>query len=180
MELSELKSTWNTVETPEISAAEIKDMLSENKHPVLKGIRKQLTIEIIGWSAFLAFYYTMFDGDLKPLWINLLLILCVLLPIIHNLTGYHFSKHLVHGTTIQESLRNYLAKIKRYALISIILRQLYLTGLLLFFTYGLSLNVNKYVSLAIISLVFLIQLLLTYRIWAKRLTTLKNSLDTFS
>jgi len=179
MEFNELKSTWNTVRTPTISTTEIQAMLSENRHPVLKGIRKQLTIEIIGWCIFLSCYYTLFDGNLKPLWINILLVLSVLLPLIHNLMGYRFAKYLVHGANIHESLKNYLSKVKIYAIISIISRQIYLAGLLLFFTYGLSFTTSRYVLLAVISLVFLIQLLLSGRIWAKRLKNLGNAIAIF-
>ena len=179
MELNELKSTWNTVKTPTISTSEIQVMLSENKHPVLKGIRKQLTIEIIGWAIFLLCYYSMFDGNRKPLWVNILLISSVLLPVIHNLMGYRFSKFLVHGANIQESLENYLSKVKIYAIISIVSGQIYLTGLLLFFTYGLSFNASKYISLAVIIIIFLIQLVLSCTIWAKRLKNLENAITTF-
>jgi hypothetical protein len=180
MELNELKSTWNTVKTPTISTSEIQIMLAENKHPILKEIRKQLTIEIIGWFIFLMCFYSMFDGDKKPAWINILLILSVLLPIIHSLMGYRFAKYLVQGANIQESLKNYLAKVKIYAIISIISRQIYLTGLLLFFTFGLSFNTSKYILLAVIGLIFLIQLFISCKIWAKRLKTLGNSLQSFS
>ncbi len=179
MELNELKSTWNTVKTPAVSIKEIQMMLSENKHPVLKDIRKQLTIEIIGWSIFLACYYTMFEGDKKPVWINILLVLSILLPITHNLMGYRFSKYLVQGTNIQESLKNYLSKVKTYAIISILSRQIYLTGLLLFFIYGISFNTNKYLALAMIILIFLIQLVISCRMWATRLKNLGNTLQSF-
>jgi len=180
MEFNELKSTWNTVKTPEISPTEIQKMLSENRHPVLKNIRKQLTIEIIGWSISLICYYTMFDGDKKPVWINLLLVFSILLPVIHNLMGYRFAKYLVQGSNIQESLKNYLARVKRYAAISIISKQLFLIGLLLFFTYGLSFNTSKAISLVIIGVIFIIQLVLTYRIWAKRLVSLEKSINLLS
>lgn len=154
-------------------------MLSENKHPVLKDIRKQLTIEIIGWGIFLLCYYSMFDGDKKPVWINILLVLSILLPITHNLMGYRSAKYLVQGTNIHESLKNYLSKVKIYAIISIISRQIYLTGLLLFFTYGLSFNRSRYILLVAVLLIFLIQLIISCRIWAKRLKSLGNSLNSF-
>ena len=94
MELTELKQVWDTVEIPVKSTDDIKLMLSENNHPVLKKIRKQLTIEIIGWSVFLICYYSMFDGDHKPIWINIILVVSVLLPLIHNLLGYRLAKYL--------------------------------------------------------------------------------------
>lgn len=180
MEFNELKSTWKTVETPAVSITEIQSMLSENKHPVLKDIRKQLTIEIIGWCIFLMCYYSMFDGDKKPVWINILLILSILLPVVHSLMGYRFAKYLVKGTNIQESLKKYLSNVRIYAVISIISRQGYLIGLLLFFMYGLSLNTSKYIFLSVIGLIFLIQLLISCKIWGTRLKKLGNSLKSFS
>ncbi|KIO76122.1 hypothetical protein TH53_16735 [Pedobacter lusitanus] len=180
MELNDIKSTWNTTKTPEMSETAIQAMLSENKHPVLKGIRKQLTIELLGWGIFLSCYYTMFDGNLKPMWVNILLILSVLFPILHNLTGYRFAKYLIHGTSLRESLKNYLSKVKIYAVIAVISRQIYLTGLLLFFTYGLSFNTSRYLSLTVITLIFLVQLWLSVRLWTKRLNHLRNSLITFN
>ncbi|WP_316819199.1 hypothetical protein [Pedobacter nyackensis] len=180
MEFNELKSTWNALKTPEVSTTEIQSMLSENRHPVLKDIRKQLTIEIIGWGIFLACYYSMFDGDKKPVWINVLLCLSILIPIIHNLMGYRFAKYLVQGTSIQESLKNYLSKVKVYAIVSVVSRQIYLLGLLFFFTYSINFNAGKYTLLGVIGLVFLIQFVIICRIWVKRLKSLGDSLKSFS
>lgn len=180
MELAELKYTWDTIKTPVKSTDDIKLMLSENRHPVLKKIRKQLTIEIIGWSVFLICYYTMFDGDRKPIWINVILIVSVLLPLIHNLMGYRFAKYLVNGVTIRESLKKYRSKVKVYSAVSITCHFFFVIGLLVFFTQGLSFNTKKYISLAIIILIFLIQLSLLYRLWAKRLKKLENAVSIFS
>ena len=180
MELTELKQVWDTVEIPVKSTDNIKLMLSENNHPVLKKIRKQLTIEIIGWSVFLICYYSMFDGDHKPMWTNIILVVSVLLPLIHNLMGYRFVKYLVNGVTIKESLKNYLSKVKVYAIVSIICRVFFVIGLLVFFTYGLSFDTNKYISLAIIILIFLIQVLLLYKLWAKRLKMIEKAVAIFN
>ena len=179
MEFNELKATWNTVKTPQVPPKDIKKMLSENNHPVLKSIRKQLTIEIIGWSIFLVCYYTMFDGEKKTIWINMLLVIAILAPFIHSLMGYHFSKYLVWGTNIQEMLKNYLSKVKTYAIISIILRQIYLIGLLIFFSYGLSFNSNRYIVMCVIAIISVIQLVITCRLWKNRVKDLRNSFKSF-
>lgn len=179
MEFNELKSTWDAVKTPTISAIEIQNMLSENKHPVLKSLRKQFAIEIAGWLIFLAFYYSMLDGAEKPMWINLLLIFSILLPFVHNLMGYRLSKNLVYGSNIYESLKNFLSKVKTYAIVSIISRQIYLIGLLIFLTYGTNINSNKYLPLIIIISFFLIQLGVLSKIWRKRLKSLENTIATF-
>jgi hypothetical protein len=173
MELNELKNTWQQLKTPETATGEIGKMLSESSHPVLKGIRRQVLIEVVAWSVFILCYYTMFDGDTKPLWLNTVLIVSVLFPIVHNLAGYSFARYLVNGVTLKESLTIYLAKVKMYAAVSITSRLLLAIGFILFFSYGLSLNTTRYYSLAIIGSVFLLQLGALYRIWAKRLSALK-------
>jgi hypothetical protein len=175
MELDDLKNTWQNVKTPQISAGDIKAMLSENNHPVLKGIRMQVIIEVAAWSVFLLCYYTMFDGDAKPIWINVILVVSVLFPVIHNLMGYSFARYLVNGNSLKESLTIYLAKVKLYAAISISSRVLLAAGFIIFFTYGLSLNAARFYSLAIIGAIFLVQLFILYRIWAKRLSNIKTA-----
>ncbi|WP_437918676.1 hypothetical protein [Sphingobacterium sp. LRF_L2] len=179
MEFNQLKSTWDAVKTPSISAIEIRNMLSENKHPVLKALRKQLAIEITGWLIFIAVYYSMLDGAVKPLWINLSLIFSILLPFVHNLMGYRLSKNLIYGDNIQKSLRNFLSKVKVYAIVSIVSRQIYLVGLLLFLTYGISLNANKLLFLIIAISCFLIQFAVLSMIWKTRLKSLKKTITAF-
>ncbi|MBZ4188464.1 hypothetical protein [Niabella beijingensis] len=176
MEFDELKHNWDAVKTPVKSIEAIRAMLAENRHPVLKEIRKQLTLEIAGWSVFLLCYYTMFDGHLKPVWINLILIIAVLMPFIHNIMGYRFVKYLVDGKTIRESLEHYLVKMRVYAIVSIISRVLFMTGLLVFFTYGLGLNGKKYIFIIIVPLIFLFML---FRIWSGRLAKLKKQIAAF-
>lgn len=179
MELEDLKSSWNNLETPVKTPEEIKKMLLENNHPVLKGIRRQLALEIAGWSLFLICYYTMFDGDLKPLIINIILVLCALLPLIHNLMGYRFAKYLLKGTTIRQSIENYFSKVKKYALISILTRVLYASGLLLFLLYNIQFTTGKYFLLGGTVLFFGIQLYFLYLLWRRRLGQLERALTNF-
>lgn len=175
MELNELKNTWDAAATPVRTIEEVRSMLKENNHPVLKGVRRQMLMELAGWTLFLAGYYTMFDSNLKPLWVNILLVVSVLLPFIHNLMSYRFSKYLVNGVTVKESLIRYLARVKVYANVSLASRVLFMGGLLLFFLYGLKLDGWKYGLLGIILIVFLIQLFVLYRLWAARLKKLEKA-----
>jgi hypothetical protein len=180
MELDELKSEWNTVKPFSKTNEAILLMLQENRHPVLKAIRKQIIIELIGWSLFLVCYYTMFDGGNKPFFINIVLIFAVAFPMVHHLYGYHFNKYLIDGSNIKSSLEKYLNRMKAYASLSLISRVLFVSGLLLFFTYSIHFTASKYYLLTVIILVFLIQLFFLYRIWAKRLQELKNTINAFS
>nr|WP_121269502.1 hypothetical protein [Pedobacter schmidteae] len=176
MELDALKSVWNKVDAPTKTSEEIRQMLKENNHPVLKEIRKQLWIEIMGWSAFLLVYYTMFDGDQKPFFINVLLVISVLFALVHNLTGYELAKHLSFGTSVKASLLHYLSKVKTYARISIASRVLLVAGFLLFFTYNISFSPTKYISMALVLAAFMIQLIVLFRMWQNRLKKLKASI----
>ncbi|MBW4890439.1 hypothetical protein KXQ82_11955 [Mucilaginibacter sp. HMF5004] len=180
MELDQFKSEWNNMETTKKSIDDLQTMLLENKHPVLKGIRKQLVIEITGWIVFLLCYYTMFDGSGKPLLVNALLIVSVLLPLVHNLMGYRFAKYLINGASIKASLANYLAKVKIYAFVSIAARVIFIVGLLSFFTYNLSFNSNRYMAIAIIGLTFTVQMVFLSSIWLKRIKNLQKTFLAFN
>lgn len=179
MELDQLKSTWNKAETPAKTSEELKAMLLESRHPVLKEIRKQFIIEIAGWSAFLLCYYTMFDGDQKPVLINIILVTAVLCSLIHNLSGYSFSRYLINGTNIKASLGRYLSKIKTFAAVSLCTRLLFMAGFLLFFTYNIQFNADKYLLLAVSLLVFIGQLVWIGNLWAKRVRILAKTIGDF-
>lgn len=90
--------------------------------------------------------------------------------------SYRFAKHLVNGNTIQASVSNYIANVKAYASISIAARVLFAGGLLVFLTYGIKFTEAKYLSLAIIILIFLVQLAILANLWIKRLNKLNNIL----
>jgi hypothetical protein len=179
MELDQLKSDWNALNVPAKTPEELKTMLLENKHPVLKDIRKQVSIEIISWSAFLLCYYTMFDGQEKPVWANLMLINTICCSLIHNAAGYNFSKYLIRDKDIKASLRHYLSKIKNYALFAVLTRFLSFAGFLAFFTVNIQFNTYKYTLLAVLILLFLGQLAWLSRLWHKRVSKIRDSVVAF-
>ncbi|WP_430405312.1 hypothetical protein [Fluviicola sp.] len=177
MELDQLKTDWKTTPIPDRTEEQIKLMILENRHPVLRKIRKQLTIELIGWSVFLFCYYTMFDGDQKPLSINVLLVISVLISFVHNTLGYTFSKHLVRSENLVNSLTRYLGKLKQYALISLISRVVFSAGLLTFLSYNIHFTQSKYLLLGAIIGAFMIQLVALHFIWLKRLKKIRSSVQ---
>lgn len=176
MEINDLKSAWNTVDAPDKNALELQNMLKENRHPVLKGLRKQLTIEITGWSAFLLCYYTMFDGDQKPLIINILLVFSILISLLHNISGYYFSKNLPQQGTLLGALKHYLNKMKWFAGISIFSRALFAIGLFVFFSYNVNFTNTKYWLLALGSILVLVQLATLTKIWRSRIKELSSDI----
>ena len=70
----DLKTLWKEVKTPEKDANQLSNMLKAKNHPVLKSIKRQAVFEFLAFAIFLFCYYTMFDGNKKPLLINLILV----------------------------------------------------------------------------------------------------------
>lgn len=180
MELDDLKSEWNIIEFIPKKEKALLLMLQENKHPVLKSIRKQIVIEVSAWSLFLMVYYSMLDGSKKPFWINVLLVLAFALPIIHSIYGYYYNKYLTDGSDIKTSLEQLYTKLKKYALITIIARIGLISGMLLFLTYNIHFTTVKYFLLVLILFLFFIQLFVLYQLWIKNLRALQRIIKAFN
>ncbi|MES2238901.1 MAG: hypothetical protein V4497_01450 [Bacteroidota bacterium] len=179
MEIDDLKSDWNTVKPILRNDENFLSMLQENKHPVLKGIRKQIVIELMGWIFFSLAYYSMFDGTEKPFWVNLILLLTLALPIVHSFYGYYYNKYLADGLNIKEGLEQLYHRLKKYAFITIIARVGLVSGLLLFFCYNIHFTTTKYFLLAFIIVIIAIQMFLLYKVWNKRLRVLQRIINDF-
>ena len=88
MEQDALKSAWQSMDANRKTNTELSTMMRESSHPVLKQIRKQLILETIAFTALLFVYYDFFDGDRKPFYANMLLVMAMLFVIAHNIMGY--------------------------------------------------------------------------------------------
>ena len=177
MELDEMKSYWNAGVTDQKSNEEIRLMFKENRHPVLKGIRQQITIELLGFTAFLLCYYSMFDGQDKPMVINIMLVTALLAQLMHHLYGYLLTKNMVSDASISVSLSVFIRKFSAYVFGSLLLRASLLAAIVIFFTYNTHFSTFRYYCLVAICLIFLMQLLLQYRIHAKRIVHLRGTLQ---
>lgn len=177
MELENLKSEYQNAGKATLSKENIQKMIIENKHPVLKGIKIQLLIETVLWAIFLAVYYNIFDGHLKSLLWNVLLVVSVIFILVHNVLGFQIIGNSINGETILESLKNYLIKIKIYAIISIATRVLAIAILLGYFISTISFTKEKLVSLSFISLIIPVQIYLLHRVWAKRKSKINKTLE---
>ena len=177
MEQDALKSAWQGIVGIPKTNTEVKLMMQESAHPVLKRIRKQLIIETIAFTVFLFVYYDFFDGDRKPLYANVLLVAAVLFNIVHNIMGYVLTKSGVKGNNIKQLLEAHLSKMKVYAAVSVACRVLVAGCLLLFFALVITFNSNKYWILAVTILVFFMQIVLLSGIWANRIRQMKKTTD---
>lgn len=180
MELEDLKSKWKTIKTISKEETALLLMLQENRHPVLKKIRRQIQIEVSAWIVFLLVYFSMFDGDKKPFWVNCILIFSFLLPILHSLYGYFYNKYVTDGSNVKEALELLYNRLKKYAFIAVFSRVALMSGFLLFFTYSIDFTISKFLILLFLGIVFSFQLFVLFRLWKKRLKQIYQDIQMIS
>ena len=181
MDLEDLKSDYKKGETDNVRTTEcLNKMKQSGNHPVLKNIKKQLIFESIIWVFLLVVYYDFFDGQLKSILWNGLLIGSILLLLIHNILGYILVKNPIFGENIKESLQKYLSKIKKYSFISIASRVFAITIFLGFLTSNAEWQLNK--ALLFIGMFLLTissQIYFLRNVWNKRIKLIENTLSKF-
>jgi hypothetical protein len=170
-----LQSAWQQMPVEPESSRSIKAMLQTGNHPVLKRIRRQLIIESVAFAVLLVVYYDIFDGNSKPFIANVLLVAGLALSILHNFIGYRLADSRLQGDTLIASVQQQLTKLKRYAVFSVLSRGLAGGCLLFFFSMAITYTSTKYWLLAGIVLFFAIQLFVLYRIWARRIGKLQQT-----
>jgi hypothetical protein len=176
MKQDALQSAWQSL-PQEKSNVPLKSMIRERHHPLMKRIRRQMIIEIAAITIFLFVYYDFFDGDQKPVYANLFLVLAIALAILNNVVGYRFTRFHPDGDNVVQLLRARIATMKTYAWVSVGSRILLAASLLLFFTSAIVLNATKYWILAGIVSVFIVQMVLLVRLWTGRISRLKKIYD---
>lgn len=163
MNMDEFKSAWNDASgnMPPQRPVII-------KNPVLQQVKRQLLIEGGAWTVFLAVFYDFFDGDRKPLYLNILLVAAILLMQVHNLVGYLAARNVISAGNLKTSLRTYAAKLRAFGLTAAGCRLAAIGILLWFFTSVITFTTAKYWLLAGATALVLVQAYAQYRIWTGR------------
>lgn len=105
-----------------------------------------------------------------------MLVTAMLLVIVHNVLGYLAARNIVAGSDLKESLENYLAKVRRYAVISVASRAAAFICLLSFFSSTVSFSGSKLLVLLGVLMVITVQVFFLSMIWKKRISSLKATL----
>lgn len=171
-----LKSAWDSTPTPSRNTTDITAIVNKQASPVMRGIRKQLIIELLGYTAFLLVYYDFFDGDKKPFYLNALLIISVLLLLAHNVVGYTLAKNPVVANSLLKTMQQQLQRLKRYALVSVSSSVLAFAGIFAFFLAGIHWNNSKYAAVGVIVIMMILQQFSLRRIWAGRIKRLSDTI----
>lgn len=176
MNTEEFKKEWQSIKTPQVDLDRLREMTMEKTHPVLSGIRRQLTIELIGWSTFLVICFTGLDADQKTVFTNIILLISVTLPMACNLHGYKLSKNIIAGSDITSSLQNRIGAFKRYAVASVVLRITLIIGVDYFFVSSININEGRIMLLAAGAVFLTFPIYILVRIWTKRIGILSEIL----
>ncbi|MDQ8005722.1 MAG: hypothetical protein REI64_13035 [Pedobacter sp.] len=180
MEIDNLKSAWQEIPTTQKGKDELNLMLKKNSHPILASIKKQLIIELLGFTALLFCYYSMFDGAEKPLFVNIIIAIAIFAPILHHLKGYQLQKQFRSSKNLREDLTDFAAKLKTFRIETLIARIIFFSGIMLFFTYNIEFSESKWLALVVILAIFSVQLFFSYKVWSGRINKLKSVLQEFS
>ncbi len=181
MDLEDLKKNYkNEGLSEKKSAGSLMQMKKWNNHPILKGIKRQLIFESIIWAIILIVFYDFFDGHLKSLLWNVILVCAIVLVLLHNILGLLIVKSPINDTVILLSLKNYLRRIKRYANLSIVSRVL---AVIVFTSYLMSTADWNMKKIGITAIAFFclvaIQVIMLRKVWKKRVDTIKHTLESF-
>jgi len=165
MEFKNLKSSWKHIEATKKSKTELEKMTQLKHHPVLNKIRLKLIIETIALSFLLFIYYDWFDGNQKPLYANLVLILGILTYITTNVISYVAIKNTHFNQNLKDTIHNYIAKIKRLSLFSICSSIIYTGSFLFFFSSVVEFNLEKKWILFFGVIVLIQAFFWSHRVW---------------
>jgi len=180
MELNDLKSDWKNAGKNFKSEADLRLMTKIVNHPSIKKIRTKLIIEAIVLSFFLFIYYDWFDGDKKPFYANVSLVVGLLLYIFNDVIGYISITRPIKDNNLKLSLQNYLLRIERLSISSVIITFLYSISIIIFFTSVITFTKEKGLIL-IFSVVLVVQfILLSLRMWTKWIKNLKIQVREFN
>ena len=180
MVLSDLKSCWQNAGGEFKSEEYLQRMTKIVNHPSIKKIRTKLVIETIMLVFFLFIYYDWFDGDKKPFYANLSLVIGLLLYIFNDVIGYIAIIRPIRGTNLRLSIQNYLVRVKQLSITSIIISFLYSLSIIIFFTSVITFTKEKGLLLVFSSVIVCQLILLSFRIWTKWIKNLKQQVRDFN
>lgn len=180
MELQDLKHDWHNAGETFRSEADLQKMTKVTHHPSLKKIRAKLVAETIGLILFLNVYYDWFDGDKKPFYANVLLVSSLLLYILNDVIGYISIAGPIRGINLKLSIQNYLLRIKRLSVFSLVISFLYALSIIVFFTSVINFTKEKRLILVGMIIVLFQVILFSAKFWNKRIKSLEQQVKDFN
>jgi len=173
MDINDLRAEWQNAGGGLVNEEKLRLMTKISQHPTLKKLRIKLILETVFLTILLFVYYDGFDGDKKPLYANVLLVLSILLYITNNVVGFLYIKNPVRANNISLSVQNHIIVLKRMSVFSLLSSVIYAVTLLFYFSVSIKFTSLKYVLVIILILSFAAVFYFSYKKW-------KNKIDHFS
>lgn len=182
MNLEEAKQHWQISQ-----ATESQEWLAENignywSHPDLKKMRRQLLFEGTCWTFFLFLYYTALDGYLRSGFWNAALVIGFILLIAHSYLGYYLGRQQIGAGALVATLTKQISRLRWFSWLSIFLR---ITTTLVFFGFMSSFKISEDANfqlwfLLTVTVWSIVQFIVLYLIWKRRIDRLQKTLNELS
>ncbi len=179
MDLDDLKSTWKNAGSHDLQKNELLRLTQINNHATLRGMRYKLIIEIVVFTGFLALYYDAFDGDQKPVYANVMLVLSLVAFITGNVAAYYFTKNPIQGNNIKASLETRLLILRRIVRFWVVSSIIYSVSLLVFLSSSITFTNTKYGIILTLAIIAAIALYASFQKWKDKLQHFKKLVDNF-
>lgn len=169
MELDDLKPNWQKSSHAIKSKTEIQKMMQLKNHPKLNRVRIKIITETAFLIAFLLICNTIFDGENKPVWVNVILLSSTVLFILNNIGGYLVLLNPVRGNNLAQSVSCFHWKIKKLSVLSLVTAFLFGASVILFFTSTITFTPEKYFLLAGMTTSLFIGIYFSWKNWTYRI-----------
>ncbi|WP_114783197.1 hypothetical protein [Botryobacter ruber] len=166
MELDDLKTNWQKAGAAAGAADKLTQIIKTGKHlTVVRKVRLKLLTEAVFMVLLLFFFYDIFDGDQKPAYASIALVVGALFYFLSNLLGYFTLLQVVREQQILTSLQQLLNALKRMKVFSLAAMLLFSLSLLVFFTSAVELTLKKWLMVAAFGCFVGIQAFFSMRMW---------------
>lgn len=169
MNIDDLKSDWRRAANEPLSEKELAMMTRVRNHPSLRKLRIKFMTEIVALTALLFLFYDGLDGAEKPLLINILLAVSIVLYILNNALGYLQIQNPSVKGNIREALAGQAHSLKRLALLSLVSSIVYAAALLFFLTYQTAFTQRKYIILSALIIAFALMFYYSWISWQRKI-----------
>lgn len=177
MDMNDLKSSWQSANSPKRTEKELAMMTTVRKHPQLRRIQVKLLIESVFLILFLSTYYDALDGARRPLWLNVVFLGSVILYILNDVAGFINITRLTRGSSILDALRSLNMRLRNLKVFSLFTSALFGLSLVAFLSSGISFTTFKLGVLAGILATMAGLMYVSHRLWSQWIARISASID---
>lgn len=179
MDIEQLKNNWRSI--GESNSERQRDLIQSavNNNSSLKRLKYKQVIESICLFVLLWVFYGAFDGAAKPLWVNALLVLTMLLYILTRVIGVYWLHYPVKAGNLQHALENFRARLTCLTLASSVTALTFGLALIVFLSINIHFTVNKWIMLVGLMVTLVIMVYVSHRVWWNKCREINQIIQEF-